>query len=129
MRFATNRAVATLRSMLNRYKEIGIDTVVAAGTYVLFGWVGVAVWAFFIVGWYATQLVANQKIIVNTLLSRLPNRCAFCHREIVDEGGVIDDEGIYHDACIEKLTSLEDLRKVAGISSSDAIHKPRRALK
>lgn len=44
--------------------------------------------------------------MMQTLLSPLPNRCAFCHREIVDEGGIIDDEGIYHEACLDKLERL-----------------------
>jgi hypothetical protein len=35
---------------------------------------------------------------MNTLLSRLSDRSAFCHREIVDEGGVLDEDGIYHEA-------------------------------
>jgi hypothetical protein len=28
-----------------------------------------------------------------------------CHREIVDEGGIIDDDGesIYHEKCVDKL--------------------------
>ena len=62
---------------------------------------------------------------MKTLLSRLPDRCAFCHREIVDEGGVFDEQRIYHAACSDKLESLEGLRKEAGVPLSEAIHKPK----
>jgi len=48
-----------------------------------------------------------------------------CHREMVDEGGIVDEEGIYHEACMDKLESLEELRKEAGVPSLEAIHKPK----
>jgi hypothetical protein len=48
-----------------------------------------------------------------------------CHREIVDEGGVFDEEGIYYEKCLDKLDSLEELRKEAGVSAREAIHRPR----
>ena len=101
-----------------------MDAAVAFGAYYLFGWIGVVVWAFFVAGWFFTQLVANQQVIMNTLLSRLPDRCAFCHREIVDEGGVVDKEGVYHAACADKLDSLEKLRMEAGVPASEAIDRP-----
>jgi len=34
----------------------------------------------FLVGWFATQLMSNRQVILKTLLLRLPDRCAFCHR-------------------------------------------------
>jgi hypothetical protein len=42
-----------------------------------------------------------------------------CHREIVDEGGIMDDDlegelGIYHEACHEKLESIKSREKLQG---------------
>lgn len=102
-----------------------MDTALAAAAYYFLGWIGFAVWAFFVVGRYAVQLVGYQRTMTQTMLSRLPDRCAFCHREIVDEGGVFDEDGIYHTACSEKLESLEGLRVEAGVPASQAIHKPQ----
>jgi hypothetical protein len=110
---------------MKRYLEVGIDAGFAGGAYYFFGWIGLAVWAIFLFGWYATQMISNQRIMTQTLLSRLPDRCAFCHREIVDEGGEFDEEGVYHAACAAKLESLEGLRKEAGVPYSEAIHRPR----
>jgi hypothetical protein len=110
--------------MLRRYAEIGADVAIASVAYYLAGWVGFALWTLFVISWFATQLISNQQVIMNTVLSRLPDRCTFCHREIVDEGGVFDEEGIYHAACSEKLDSLEGLRREAGVPLSEAIHKP-----
>jgi hypothetical protein len=42
----------------------------------------------------------------------------------VDEGGILDEDSIYHEACLEKLESLEELRKEAGVPLSEAIHRP-----
>ncbi len=93
--------------MLKRYIEIGIDAAVAWIAYYLFGWIGFAVWALFVISHFLSQLFGDQRIIMNTLLSRLPDRCAFCHREIVDEGGLVDEEGmIYHEACSDKRDSF-----------------------
>jgi hypothetical protein len=111
--------------MLKRYAEIGADVAIAWVAYYLFGWVGFALWALFLISWLAVQLIGNQQVIMKTLLSRLPDRCAFCHREIVDEGGVFDEDGIYHEICSEKLDSLEALRMEAGIPSSEAIQRPK----
>lgn len=111
--------------MLKRYVEIGADAAATYVAYYLFGWIGLAFWAVFLICWFATQLIGNQQVIINTLLSRLPDRCAFCHREIVDEGGILDEDSIYHDACLEKLESLEELRKEAGVPLSEAIHRPK----
>jgi hypothetical protein len=110
---------------MKRFVGIGAEAAVAYLAYYLFGWIGVTVWAVFLIGCYATQLTSNQRIIMNTLLSRLPDRCTFCHREIVDEGGIIDEDSIYHEACLEKLESLEQLRKEAGVPLSEAIQRPK----
>jgi len=111
--------------MLKRYLEISIDVAVGFAAYFFFGWIGFALWALFVVSNFCIQLVADQRAIMQTLLSRLPDRCALCHREIVDEGGVLDEDGIYHDACADKLDSLEGLRKEAGVPLSEATHRPR----
>ena len=115
--------------MLKRYAEIGADVAIAGVAYYFFGWIGIVLWGFFVVSWFAVQLIGNQQIIMNTLLSRMPDRCTFCHREIVDEGGVFDEDGIYHAACSDKLYSLEELRKEAGVPYSEAIHRPRQRSK
>ncbi len=114
-----------LTATQKRYIEVGVNAAFASGAYYLVGWIGVAGWAIVVISWSLTQLIDDQRIIMNTLLSRLPDRCAVCHREIVDEGGVVDKEGIYHGACAHKLDSLEELRKDAGVPASEAIHRPR----
>lgn len=109
-----------------RYIEIAIDAAVAYVAYYLFGWIGFAIWVFFVMGILCVQAISNQRVMMNTLLSRLPDRCAFCHREIVDEGGILDEDSIFHERCIEKLESLEALRKEAGVPAAEAIHRPQR---
>jgi hypothetical protein len=114
--------------VLRRTVGIAFNAVVAYAAYYLFGWIGLAIWVVIVISWFATQLLGNQRVVtstLNTLLSRLPERCAVCHREIVDEGGIFDEEGIYHEACLEKIESLSELRIEAGIPSSEATHKPR----
>jgi hypothetical protein len=111
--------------MLERYVEVVVDVAVGFGAYYFLGWIGLALWALLVMSWLATQLTRNQQIIMKTLLSRLPDRCAFCHREILDEGGVFDEQSIYHSACADKLESLEELRKEAGVPASEAFHNPR----
>lgn len=116
------------KNALKQYIEIAVDVAFACGAYRLFGWIGFAVWCFFNLSLFASRLMEHQQLISKTLLSRLPDRCAFCHREIVDEGGTFDEEGIYHEACLEKLDSLEELRKEAGVPYSEAIHRPKPAV-
>ena len=108
-----------------RYFEIGLDAAVGVGLYYLVGWIGVVGWAFFVAVLFLSQLLTNQRAILGILTSRLPDRCAFCHREIFDEGGIFDEEGIYHAVCIDKLDSLEEHRRIAGVPSSESIHKPQ----
>jgi hypothetical protein len=110
--------------MLKRYLEVGFDVMLAYAAYHFFGWIGFAMWVVFMFGWFATQLIANQQVTANTLLSRLPDRCSLCHREIVDEGGVFDEDGIYHEMCSDKLEALEGLRQEAEVPFTEAIHRP-----
>jgi hypothetical protein len=111
--------------MKKRCLEIAIDAILAGAFYHFFGWIGFALFACVVLSWFFLQLIDAQNVTMKTLISRLPDRCAVCHREIVDEGGVFDEDGIYHVACSEKLESLEELRKEAGVASAEAIHKPR----
>jgi len=112
-----------------RYLEVGLDAAVAVGLYYLVGWIGVVAWAFFVAVVILSQLLTNQRAILGILTSRLPEQCAFCHREILDEGRIFDEEGTYHAACIDKLDSLEEHRRIAGTPSSESIHKaqPKKA--
>lgn len=111
-----------MKEIAERWLGMAIRGAIAYAAYRLFGWIGFGIWVFVATFELLLQLVERQKTISDTLLSRLPDRCAFCHREIVDEGGVIDKDRIYHDACAEKLDSLEELRKEAGIPSREAIN-------
>jgi hypothetical protein len=114
-----------LGARLKQYIEMAVDVAVAFAAYYWLSWVGFALWVFFVMSRFCIQLISNQQVMMKTLLSRLPDRCAFCHREIVDEAGVFDEEGICHAKCSEMLFSLEEHRKIAGVSSRDAIHKPQ----
>lgn len=111
--------------MLKRNVKIAVDVAIAFAAYYFLGWIGFAVWVFFVISWFAIQLISDQKVVMSTLLSRLPDRCTMCHREIVDEGGIIYEEGIYHEACSEKMDALEELRKDAGVPSPEAMHKSK----
>ena len=112
--------------MWKRYAEIAVDVAIAFAAYHFLGWIGFALWALFVLVHIATHIAGSQQIMVKTLLSRLPDRCAFCHREILDEGGVFDEDGIYHAACSDKLEGLEDLRREVGVPHSEAIHVPHK---
>lgn len=114
-----------LNTRIKQYVETVTDVAVAFAAYYWLGWVGFGLWGFFVVMLALRQAIANQNAITKILLSRLPDRCAFCHREIVDEGGVFDETGIYHAECSDKLASLEELRNEGGVSAKEAIHKPR----
>jgi hypothetical protein len=58
-----------------------------------------------------------QETTRNVLLSRLPDRCALCHREILDEPGVLDHDFFeelktYHASCGEKLDAMKERDRV-----------------
>ena len=95
---------------LRHYGEIALDLTIAVIAYYFLHWIGFALVSLFIVCNYGYQIANDQKTTMQTLLSRLPNRCAMCHREIVDEGGIIadDGEGIYHEKCMDKLEALRE---------------------
>jgi hypothetical protein len=117
-----------LRMKLAHYGEIAIDLVVAVVVYYYAHWIGFALWVFFVLCNYGYQIADSQKTIMNTLLSRLPDRCAMCHREIVDEGGTIDDAedgGIYHGVWTSWKPYAPDLRgrHLSNIFGSSLGHK------
>lgn len=105
---------------LSQYGEIAVDIAVAVAAYYFLHWVGFALWAFFVLCNYGYQITNYQKTMMNTLLSRLPDRCAMCHREIVDEGGIMDDdgEGIYHENCMDNFGDRHKLCRDALRSGS-----------
>lgn len=107
------------------YLDIGFSAAVAVGLYYFVGWIGFAVWAFIVAVLFLREFLTNLQMIRGTLTARLPHRCDFCHREIVDEGGIVDAEGIYHAACSDRLESLEEHREIAGVPPWEATHKPR----
>jgi hypothetical protein len=92
-----------LKKILNRWFEIALDLMIVGIAYLAFGWIGFAISGLAIVLYFLHQSLEAQQTTMNTLLSRLPDRCAVCHREILDEGGVFDEEGIYHTSCASKL--------------------------
>ncbi len=96
--------------MLKKYGTIAVDVVVAVAAYYFIGWIGLVAFVIFMFSLFFHELIQKQDVIMKTLLSRLPDRCAVCHREIVDEGGVIDDDGehIYHGTCIDKLEAFRE---------------------
>lgn len=108
--------------MPRRLAEVALDLAVAVAAYYFLGWIGFALWVFFVASWFGVQLVGYQRTMMQTLLSRLPDRCAFCHREIVDEGGIVDKDGIYHAACADKLQAPEGLRLEAGDDAGKQSH-------
>lgn len=115
---------------MKRYIEIAVDVILAFAAYYWLGWIGFALWALFVMSWLMLQAIDNQHLtmkLLSQMLLRLPDRCAFCHREIVDEGGVFDEEGIYHEKCSDALFSLEEHRRIAGVPYREAIQvaKPR----
>jgi len=106
---------------MRQWIEASIEAAIAYAAYYLFGWIGLAIYVVFLMVLFATQFASNQQALTKILLSRLPNRCVVCHREILDEGGVVDKDGIYHGACSDKLGALEELPREAGVKSTDAI--------
>jgi len=94
------------------YASIVGDLLIAAIAFYFGRWIGFALAALFIVSVYALRMEAILGTTRDVLLSRLADRCAMCHREIVDEGGVMeydteDELKIYHADCAEKLDAMK----------------------
>jgi hypothetical protein len=95
------------------YIEIGGDVIAAIIAYGIGHWLGFAITVLCIACIYVYKALMILQTTQDVLLSRLPDRCAMCHREIVDEGGVTDFdlEGelkIFHAACAEKIDALKE---------------------
>jgi hypothetical protein len=97
------------------YIEIGGDVIAAVIAYAIGHWLGFAIAVLCIACVYAHKAVMILQTTRDVLLSRLPDRCAICHREIVGEGGVTDFdlEGelkIFHAACADKIDAMKEKR-------------------
>jgi hypothetical protein len=100
-----------------QYAAIGGDLLAVIVAYVIGKWLGLALAVFFIASVWGYQIMMTIETTRNVLLSRLPDRCAMCHREVLDEPGTTDFdlEGelrIYHDACAEKLDAIKEREKL-----------------
>ena len=91
---------------LKRVLEVAIDVLFASLAYYAFGWVGFAVAGLFIISYLLLQIVQATTNTANILASRLPDRCAVCHREIVDEGGILSEDSICHERCVGRAAAL-----------------------
>jgi hypothetical protein len=89
-------------------------------------WFGFALAVVFLALVYGYQVLMALQAIRDVLRSSLTERCAMCHREIVDEGGVIgqDLEGatrLYHSTCSDKMSELKALWEAEPALSSPRI--------
>jgi hypothetical protein len=95
-----------------QFVAIGFDLLLVCVAFYFGRWFGFALAIVFLASVYGYQTLSILQTTRDVLLSRLPDRCGMCHREIVDEGGTIDidPEGetkIYHEACCEKLDAMK----------------------
>lgn len=87
-----------------QFSAIGFDLLFVGVAFYCGRWFGFALAVVFLASVYGYQTLSILQTTRDVLLSRLPDRCAMCHREIVDEGGTIDidlegETKIYHAAC------------------------------
>src|SRR5438045_3306844 len=102
-----------MKSSWKQYLEVGSDLLVVSIAFYFGQWFGFALAIVFLASVYGYRVLMILTTTRDVLLSRLPDRCAMCHREIVDEGGMIDEdlEGetkMYHEACSEKLDAIKE---------------------
>jgi hypothetical protein len=95
------------------YIEIGGDVIAAVIAYAIGHWLGFAIAVLYIACAYGYKALTIMQTTRDVLLSRLPDRCAMCHREIVDEGGVTDFdlEGelkVFHAECADKIDAMKE---------------------
>lgn len=101
-----------MRLTWKQYAEIGGD-VLAIIVALYFGkWPGFALAVVVIFLVYAYKALMILQTTRDVLLSRLPDRCAMCHREVLDDPGVLDrdlDDELknYHEACSERLDAMK----------------------
>jgi hypothetical protein len=95
-----------------QFAAIGFDLLLVCVAFYFGRWFGFALAVMFLASIYGYQTLSILQTTRDVLLSRLPDRCGMCHREIVDEGGTIDIDleggtNIYHEACSEKLDAMK----------------------
>lgn len=95
------------------YAAIGGDLLAVFIASMVGKWIGFAFAVLFVVLVLAYQTLMILQTTRDVLLSRLPDRCALCHREILDESGTLrrDFEGelkMYHQTCCERLDAMEE---------------------
>jgi hypothetical protein len=74
-----------------QYIAIGSDLLAIFIAFYFGHWVGFALAVVFLISVYAHQMLLIQQTTRDVLLSRLPQRCKMCHREIVAQGAAISE--------------------------------------
>ena len=95
------------------YAEIGGDVLAIVVASYFGKWPGFALAVVVIFLVYAYKALMILQTTRDVLLSRLPDRCAMCHREILDAPGVLDRDfdnelKTYHEACSERLDAMKE---------------------
>jgi hypothetical protein len=99
-----------------QFAAIGFDLLLVCVAFYFGRWFGFGLAVVFLASVYGCQTLSILLTTRDVLLSRLPDRCGMCHREIVDEGGTIDldfegEAKIYHEACSDKLDAMKEKEK------------------
>lgn len=99
-----------------QYAAIGGDILAVLVAFWFGKWIGFAIAVLFVVLVLANQMLMTLQASRDVLLSRLPDRCALCHREILDDPGVLDYDleeelKIYHEACSDHLDAMKEKAK------------------
>jgi hypothetical protein len=94
------------------YAEIAGDFVGVCVAFLLGHWLGFALAIALLALVYGYKALMLLQTIRDVLLSRLSERCALCHREILDEPGILDHDfeeelKIYHEGCAERLDAMK----------------------
>ena len=80
--------------------------IVATIVFYSLNWPGLVILAFAGAALVSTALLGSLRAIVKLLEERLRDRCSVCHREILDEGGVIYKHGVFHDSCLKRVEHI-----------------------
>ena len=107
-----------LKLTWKQFAATGFDLLLVCFAFYFGRWFGFALAVVFLASVCGYQILAILQTTRDVLLSRLPDRCGMCHREIVDEGGTIDidfegETKIYHEACSDKLDAMKEKEKDA----------------
>jgi hypothetical protein len=105
-----------MRLTWKQYAEIGGDVLAIIVASYFGKWPGFAFAVVVIFLVYSYKALMILQTTRDVLLSRLPDRCAMCHREILDDPGVLDrdfDDELktYHEACSERLDAMKQRDK------------------